>query len=152
MNSIFINETYNVIVDFDRSINWSSSDFSVGRFWLVFDVCKGETVAIGFVKRVACGFVNGNDDDDDDKLFVGVNGSSAAKSLFASWITSEYESCFCSMITFGFWFSDGDEFNGIIDVFDVNSGRIGFSCLIFFFLSTLDFLGNDCSFKFDLLK
>ncbi len=77
--------TYDVILDFDKSINWSSSDFSITRLWLFFDVWSGETVAIGFVRRVVIGFVRGT----DDELFVGVDGSSAAKSLFASWITSE---------------------------------------------------------------
>ncbi len=78
--------TYDVILDFDKSINWSLSNFSFTRLWLFFDVWRGETVAIGFVKRVVAGLVGGID---DDELLVGVMGSSAAKSLFASWITSE---------------------------------------------------------------
>lgn len=77
--------SYRVVLDFDRSINWSASEIAGTRGLLFFEVCSGETVAMGFVKRAVTGFAGGsNDDEDDEELFVGVIGSSAARSLFAS--------------------------------------------------------------------
>jgi len=39
----------------DKSISSLSSFVVINRFGLFFDVCNGETVAIGFVKRVVVG-------------------------------------------------------------------------------------------------
>lgn len=80
-----------MVFGLDRSINSLSSLVIINRFGLFFDVCNGETVAIGFVKRAVAGFaidpaalamvaaVGG-----DDGLLIGVDGSSDDRSLFAS--------------------------------------------------------------------